>query len=96
MVTPQLVQCFDQALSLIRSAVEAGTSKGAYLHGSFGSGKSHFMAVLSLLLQNHPGARSIPELAEVMSRHNRWAGRADPLAQAVAQRGGPRLQRAAG
>ncbi|MGI9181610.1 MAG: DUF6079 family protein [Longimicrobiaceae bacterium] len=71
-VTPQLVQCFDQALSLIRSAVEANTSKGAYLHGSFGSGKSHFMAVLSLLLQNHPGARSIPELAEVVSRHNRW------------------------
>ena len=25
-----------------------------YLHGSFGSGKSHFMAVLHQLLQHHP------------------------------------------
>lgn len=61
-VTPQLVVCFDQALSLIRSAVESNSSKGAYLHGSFGSGKSHFMAVLTLLLQSNPAARSIPEL----------------------------------
>jgi hypothetical protein len=37
-VTPQLVGCFDQALDLIRSALESNTSKGAYLHGSFGSG----------------------------------------------------------
>ena len=50
-VTPQLVGCFDQALDLIRSALESNTSKGAYLHGSFGSGKSHFMAVLTLLLE---------------------------------------------
>jgi predicted ATPase len=80
-VTPQLVHCFDQALSLIRAAVETNTNKGAYLHGSFGSGKSHFMAVLSILLQNHPGARSIPQLAEVVSRRDRWTGRAYPLAQ---------------
>jgi hypothetical protein len=28
-VTPQLVGCFDQALDLIRSALETATSKGA-------------------------------------------------------------------
>src|SRR5262245_1261600 len=55
-VTPQLVECFDNALTFIRSALEARTSKAAYLHGSFGAGKSHFMAVLHLLLENHPGA----------------------------------------
>jgi hypothetical protein len=71
-VTPQLERAFDDALALIQSSVEASSSKGAYLHGSFGSGKSHFMAVLSLLLQGHPAARSIPELAGVLSRHNRW------------------------
>jgi hypothetical protein len=71
-VTPQLVVCFDQALALIKSALESNSSKGAYLHGSFGSGKSHFMAVLTLLLQNNPDARSIPELAEVVANHNRW------------------------
>jgi predicted ATPase len=41
------------------SAVEAANSKACYLHGSFGSGKSHFMAVLHLLLQHNPAVRSI-------------------------------------
>jgi hypothetical protein len=71
-VTPQLVLCFDQALHLIKSALESNSSKGAYLHGSFGSGKSHFMAVLTLLLQHNPDARSIAELASVIARHNPW------------------------
>jgi hypothetical protein len=71
-VTPQLEVCFDQALGLIKSALESNTSKGAYLHGSFGSGKSHFMAVLTLLLQNNPDARSVPELAAVVAKHNAW------------------------
>ena len=48
-VTEQLAGCFDDALPLIGSAFGANISKGAYLHGSFGSGKSHFMAVLTLL-----------------------------------------------
>ena len=71
-VTPQLVQCFDQALSLIGSAVGSNSSKGAYLHGSFGSGKSHFMAVLDMILEGDADARSIPELAAVVSKQNRW------------------------
>src|ERR1051326_1023279 len=41
-VTPQLVECFDVALNMIKSAVNAGSAKAAYLHGSFGSGKSHY------------------------------------------------------
>jgi hypothetical protein len=45
-VIPQLADCFDDALGFIRSAVEATSSKACYLHGSFGAGKSHFMAVL--------------------------------------------------
>src|SRR5215213_9798817 len=70
--TPQLVKCFDEALGLIRSSLEARSSKAAYLHGSFGSGKSHFMAILLLLLQNESHARSIAELAGVVSRHSAW------------------------
>jgi len=71
-VTPQLVQCFDQALSLVGSAVTSDSSKGAYLHGSFGSGKSHFMAVLDLILERDADARAIKELAPVVAKHNRW------------------------
>jgi hypothetical protein len=69
-VTPQLNACFNDALNFIKQSVQGGTSKAAYLHGSFGSGKSHFMAVLNLLLDNNVLARSMPELAEVVARHN--------------------------
>jgi hypothetical protein len=71
-VTPQLVTAFDEALSLVRSALQAHSSKAAYLHGSFGSGKSHFMAVLHLILVNNADARSIPELASVIAKNNEW------------------------
>lgn len=71
-VTPELQDCFDNALTFIRSALQTNTSKASYLHGSFGSGKSHFMAVLHLLLQGHIAARSLPDLAAVISKHNEW------------------------
>ncbi len=71
-VTDQLVGCFDQALDIVKRALADGSSYGAYLHGSFGSGKSHFMAVLHLILTGHPQARGIHELANVISRHNEW------------------------
>ena len=71
-VTPQLNACFNDALTFIKQSVQGGTSKAAYLHGSFGAGKSHFMAVLNLLLDNNVTARSIPELASVVAQHNGW------------------------
>ena len=69
-VTPQLADCFESALNLIGTAVESKQSKGCYLHGSFGSGKSHFMAVLNLLLGGNTKARAIPELAGAISSTN--------------------------
>src|SRR4051812_3430360 len=74
-VTPQLVDCFDQALTFIRSALDANTSKAVYLHGSFGAGKSHFMAVLLLLLENYAGARAIGEMAPVLVKHHWTEGK---------------------
>jgi len=68
-VTPQLAASFDDALDFVRSAVEAVNSKACYLHGSFGAGKSHFMAVLHLLLQHHPAVRNVPALAKVCAKH---------------------------
>lgn len=38
-VTPQLNTCFNDALTFIKQAVQGGTSKAAYLHGSFGAGE---------------------------------------------------------
>lgn len=73
-VTPQLAKCFEDALSFIKNAVTShqNRNKGAYLHGSFGSGKSHFMAVLHLLLQGNTQARAIHELAPAVARHDDW------------------------
>ncbi|MGH3766430.1 MAG: hypothetical protein ACRDTX_15000 [Pseudonocardiaceae bacterium] len=68
-ITPQLRVAFDEALGLIGSALREGRSKASYLHGSFGSGKSHFMAVLHALLNGDIAARSRPELAEAIARY---------------------------
>jgi hypothetical protein len=67
-VTPQLAAAFKNALGFIQQAVASGSSKAAYLHGSFGSGKSHFMAVLNLLLAGNTQARAIPELADAVAQ----------------------------
>ncbi len=74
-VTDQLRGCFDEALTLVKDAVTGRRSTGAYLHGSFGTGKSHFMAVLYLLLSNDTRARSLPDLAEVVAKHEWTAGK---------------------
>ena len=73
-VTPQLVDCFDRALGLVGEGLRSGRSQAAFLHGSFGSGKSHFMAVLYQLLRHDPDARAIPELASTLAKHDRQIG----------------------
>ncbi|MBS7546548.1 DUF6079 family protein [Dietzia massiliensis] len=70
-VTPSIADAFDAALALVDSAIAEGENKGAFLKGSFGSGKSHFMAVLMALLSGNPQARMIPELQEHVARHPR-------------------------
>ncbi|MEU9098023.1 phage resistance protein [Streptomyces sp. NPDC048361] len=72
-VTERLLENFDEALGLIRAALDGHTSKAAYLHGSFGSGKSHFMAVLHALLSGSPAARSRKDLDPVLTKHE-WLG----------------------
>ena len=71
-ITEQLAQSFGQALHLIREAVDNDDAVASYLHGSFGSGKSHFMAVLYGLLQRHPAALSKAGLEGVVQEFNPW------------------------
>ncbi len=68
-VTPQLAECFDRALSLVASSVTDHRSKATYLHASFGAGKTAMMSVLLLLLQGDPAARSVPELGSVVAKY---------------------------
>ncbi|TDP30803.1 BREX-2 system ATPase PglY [Nocardia ignorata] len=68
-VTERLLENFDEALGLIKSALDGNTSKPAFLHGSFGAGKSHFMAVLYALLSGNPAARSRSEFDPILTKH---------------------------
>src|SRR3954452_7237877 len=69
-VTPQLADAFENALGFIKSALDARNSKAVYLHGSFGSGKSHFMAVLHLLLQHDARARAHEGMERACVKHD--------------------------
>jgi phosphotransferase system HPr-like phosphotransfer protein len=69
-VTEQLATSFDQALDLVVGALRDNNSRAAFLHGSFGSGKSHFMAVLYALLGHDVDAWSKEKLAPVVNRHD--------------------------
>jgi hypothetical protein len=69
-VTPALIQAFDRALGLVSEAITTGVSRGAFLSGSFGSGKSHFMAVLYALLRHNAAARGKEELQPVVGKHD--------------------------
>lgn len=73
-VTPKLHDAFRRVFSLLDEAIRSGTSQGAYLHGSFGAGKSHFMAVLDLLLADRPAAWRKPEFHELRAKFT-WVGR---------------------
>lgn len=73
-ITPKIVQTFEHALSIIGSALRDGRSQAAYLHGSFGAGKSHFMALLDLMLADHPAPWRRPELHELRAK-SPWIGR---------------------
>lgn len=69
-VTDALAGNFDQALGIVERALATGQSMGAYLEGSFGSGKSHFMAVLHAILRGDGAARNKDGLREVVLRHD--------------------------
>jgi hypothetical protein len=68
-LTDRLLENFDEALGLIKASLDGHTSKAAYLHGSFGSGKSHFMAVLHALLRGNQAALSRSEFDPVLTKH---------------------------
>lgn len=67
--TPDIVRNLDVALEYVEAAIRDKRSEAAYVHGSFGSGKSHFMAVLSLLLANEPVAWAETDLHGLRAKH---------------------------
>lgn len=68
-ITPDIHGALDRALGLIGNAVREQRNDAAFIHGSFGSGKSHFMAVLSLLSGNAERAWREPALHDLLVKH---------------------------
>jgi hypothetical protein len=68
-ITGSLRENFFSAVDLVSDALTKNTSRAAYLTGSFGSGKSHFMAVLYALLGNHAAMRT-PKFQELTGRYD--------------------------
>ena len=73
-ITSKLLQSFQGALSILKSALDDNRSQAAYLDGSFGSGKSHFMAVLALMLADDPTPWRRAELHALRTPHP-WIGK---------------------
>jgi hypothetical protein len=71
-ITKELVQNFDHALGFIKEAIESNKSRGSYLHRSFGSGKSHFVSVLDLLLDGTTRHGALPKLAPMVKNYDKW------------------------
>jgi hypothetical protein len=68
-VTPPLAEAFDKTLRIVSASLRDLRSRAAFLHGSFGSDKSHFMAMMSLLLEGNEEAWRFPELHGIRPRH---------------------------
>ncbi|WP_330354472.1 hypothetical protein [Streptomyces chartreusis] len=71
-VTSQLQGEFRKALKLVGSALRKNASHAAYLHGSFGAGKSHFLTVLHAVLNGDPAVEEKARLREVIAEHEAW------------------------
>ncbi|MEU8004187.1 phage resistance protein [Catellatospora sp. NPDC049111] len=76
-VTDQLRDSFADALATIGHAATTGHSQAKFLHGSFGSGKSHFMSVLREILKHNPEVRQqVRNLGGPLDKADGWlAGR---------------------
>lgn len=68
-ITPDLHGSFDRGLGLVGTALRDRRNIAAFVHGSFGSGKSHFMGVLSLLLANDARAWAEPALHDLLGKY---------------------------
>lgn len=66
-VTASIADAVGEGLDLVSGSLSRQSSRGAFLDGSFGSGKSHYMAVLHLLLSGDIPARQIPGLEAVVA-----------------------------
>ena len=73
-VTPKVAAELPAIFDRLRQAVERGVAYGHILHGGFGSGKSHLMVMLGLLLERDPSAwsKDHPAFGALREGHETW------------------------
>ncbi|MCB9177788.1 MAG: hypothetical protein H6648_11590 [Caldilineae bacterium] len=73
-LTPGVRAELERILAALQRTTKRGDDLGWFVHGSFGSGKSHFMAYLGYLLENVPAAwaKDDPTIAALGPKHRDW------------------------
>ena len=73
-VTPAVAQDLPVVFDKLKQVFDRGEEYGRFIHGSFGSGKSHYMTMLSLLFENVPvaWAKPHPAFALLRDKHRAW------------------------
>jgi hypothetical protein len=66
-ITPVVAKELPRILDDMKQVYDRGEEYGRFIHGSFGSGKSHFMTMLALLLEN--AAPAWDKFAPVLAAH---------------------------
>lgn len=72
--TPAVRQSIPVIFEGMRHALARGEPLGRFIHGSFGSGKSHFLSMLGMLLEDEPLAWAKPDalVRELEGQHRAW------------------------
>lgn len=73
-ITPKVAEELPVILKAMRHTFKARTDLGRFVHGSFGSGKSHFLSFLGLLLEAKasPWAKDDPTIRSLSGEHRAW------------------------
>jgi hypothetical protein len=74
-ITPRVAQELEDLVRRLHRSVEWHEGgRGHFVHGSFGSGKSHFMATLGLILENHPAIwqKDHPIIQKIHTEFGTW------------------------
>jgi hypothetical protein len=80
-VTPAVADALPKLFGHMKTAVQRGEAYGHILHGGFGSGKSHLMTMLALLLEREPAAwgKDHPAFEALRGQHRDWVADANLL-----------------
>lgn len=73
-LTPKVAEELPTILKSMRHTFKARTDLGRFIHGSFGSGKSHFLSFIGLLLESKTNAwsKDDPTIRSLATDHRAW------------------------